>query len=129
MKLKREKIKEFDIPKEYMIELLDYLEEGLKEIETEINDKIVYDVINNIIRNKYSNKKYKSRGKEFILNLIKSTISGQGDKHLIEMWYELANKIKNEKFNKDEKLTTEDMLNIDYGIETESNDIKGNPEN
>jgi len=88
MKLDRTKISEnFEIPVNVYDELLDKLEVGLKEIETELDDDTVYLVINNIISSKYErNRSYRHMPKDELLRLTKTIIEGPGDKTLLPIW-------------------------------------------
>jgi len=53
MKLKRDKIKEFDIPEEFMKGFLDHLEEELKEVDaSDKAEEDIYVLINNVIKYK-----------------------------------------------------------------------------
>ena len=133
MKLKRDQIKEFDIPNGYLAELLDMLEEGLKDVETDLDDEVVYTVINNIIKDKYEiNEGYLGLDNEFLLRLVIDTIQGEGDETKIKLWYELTTefynnfngerlyykRIPSEKNTDDpNQLTHEDILRIEYGVD------------
>ncbi len=94
MKLKREKIKNFFIPDDYLSEMLDVLEEGLKDVETDLDDEVVYTVINNIIEFKFEEGGEYKRAmgteqekydKKFFKNLVKEAIVKQN--HVFKFWY------------------------------------------
>jgi len=133
MKLKRDKIKDFDIPDDYLSEMLDVLEEGLKDVETDLDDEVVYTVINNIIKDKYEvNEGYLGLDNEFLLRLVIDTIQGEGDETKIKLWYELTTKFYTESDSKrlylkrlpseedtddPNQLTHEDILRVEYGVD------------
>ncbi len=93
MKLKRDKIKDFDIPDNYLAEMLDFLEEGLKDVETDLDDEVVYTVINNIIEFKFEkggaykrakDTKFEKHNKEFLPELTKRVLKKDNK---IKFWY------------------------------------------
>ncbi|TYB31115.1 MAG: hypothetical protein FXF47_05615 [Candidatus Mcinerneyibacterium aminivorans] len=87
MKLKREKIWDFDIPENVLKSILDNLENGLKKIETELDEETVYLVINNIIKGKFEYKNaYVHMPADELLRLTKKIIKGSGNKRLLPRW-------------------------------------------
>ena len=88
MKLDRTKVrKDFEIPVSIYEEIVDTLEEGLKDIETELDTQTVYLVINNIIRSKYEYKKnYLQMPPDELLRLTKKVIEGSGNDLLLPTW-------------------------------------------
>ena len=86
MILKKDKINDFDIPKDYFEEMLEILEEGLKGIETDLNDEVIYTVINNIIEFKFEKDEgYNMLYKEFLLELVQEAIEEKN--HVLDFWY------------------------------------------
>ncbi len=87
MKLDRAKIWDFDIPENVLNSILDNLERGLKNIETELDEETVYLVINNVIRGKYEYKNaYVHMPTDELTRLTEEIIKGKGDETLLPMW-------------------------------------------
>ncbi len=89
MKINRKKIKDVKIPQKKMDEMLTMLKEELEDVETELEDKTVYAIINNIIKERYlANNGYMKLDSSFLGELTKEIIAGEVDQLLIEMCYE-----------------------------------------
>ncbi len=87
MKLDKSKIWDFDIPENVLNSILNNLESGLKNIETELDKETVYLVINNVIRGKYEYKNaYVHMPTDELLKLTKEVIEGSGNERLLPIW-------------------------------------------
>src|SRR5690554_5879068 len=115
-KFDRSKIKKFNIPEDYLNEMIKILEKGLKNIKSNVNEDKAYEIINNIIKDRYENDEgYKDLDKRFLLELTETIIKGKGDKKKIKLWSEISTKALYPE--KEEKITTDDILETEYGID------------
>ncbi|MGM0410907.1 MAG: hypothetical protein ACQEQF_09075 [Bacillota bacterium] len=81
------------VTEEKMEKMLEVLERELKGVETELEEEVVYDVVNNIIEDRYEKHNVHERmSDKFLGGLTKKTIKGQGNERLLLMWHELSNK-------------------------------------
>jgi len=95
MELKRDKIKDFNLTKEHLDELLGYLEERLKGMETDLDEEKIYTVINNVIEIKYLHEFGGDRDDvsyKTIYRIIKKALVNQDNK--LELWYNVHDIIK-----------------------------------